>query len=132
MRGRLCKVKLTRRRSRIAVRSRLSSASSGFPQRPKQFDERGKLIVRVQAARIGQHPYAGAVEQPRLRTDWSILQGKSVAVGAHAEEREGLRSVATDLRRQALAPSDEFCGIELVGRGGTPVDEVGDAVTGFQ
>src|ERR1044071_3501272 len=90
------------------------------------------MIVSVQAARVWQHPHAGALEQPRLRTDASILQHKSVAVGASAEKLERLRAVAGYLGGKAFAAGDEFGGIELVCRGGAAVDEVSDAVAGFQ
>src|SRR4029077_2386054 len=132
MRGRPCRIKLTRRFSVIAARSRLSTASTGISQGPKQFDERRKLVVRIQAARIRQHPDCRTLEALRLRPNGGVFQGESVAVGAHAEKGESLRAVAADLVRQTLEARDKLLGVELVGSRGRAVDEVGDAITAFQ
>src|SRR5262245_43641446 len=74
----------------------------------------------------------GSLECLALPPDSGLPNRESVAVGAHPEKREGPRTVATDRGRQALASDDEFGGIQLFGRGGAAVDEVGDAVPRFQ
>src|SRR6185295_7947942 len=127
-RGRPCSAKLTRRLSAIAVRSSLSSDSTRIPQRPKQFDERRKLVVRVQAAWIRQHPDSRTFKTLRLRPNGGVFQGKGVAVGADAEKGEGLRAVAPHLCREAFAAGDKFQRLELVCGRGAAVHQVGDPV----
>src|SRR5439155_24301458 len=130
-RGRPFKLKLTSRLSAIAARSRLSTDCTGL-QAPKQLDELGQLVVRIQAARIRQHPDLGAFEGLWLPPDCCLFQGKGVAVRAHAEERNDLRPVAPHLCREAFAAGDKFFGRELVRCRGAAVDEVGDAVAALE
>src|SRR4029077_20994474 len=102
MRGRPCRIKLTRRFSVIAARSRLSTASTGIPQGPKQFDERRKLVVRIQAARIRQHPDCRSVDALGLRRNWAVFQGESMEVGADGGKGESLRALVADLVRKTF------------------------------
>src|SRR4029453_16308406 len=102
---------------------------TGIPETPKQFDERRKLVVRIQAARIGQDPDRRPLEALRLASDRGVLQGEGVAVGTPPEEREHLRAIAPDLGGEALAAGDELLRRELVGGRRAAVDEVRDPVT---
>src|SRR6185503_3643112 len=104
----------------------------GIPQGPEQFDERRELVVRVQAARIRQHPDLGPLESFALTSDLRLFDRKSLAVRTHAEKGDGFRAVAPQLGRDAFASGDELGGVELLGRGGAAVDEVGDTVAALE
>jgi hypothetical protein len=56
------------------------------------------------------------------------LEAEAVAVSADAEESYEYRAILSDLCGELFAPGDEFGRVELVGRRGGAVDEVGDAV----
>jgi len=55
-----------------------------------------------------------------------------LAVRTHAEKGDGFRAVAPQLGRDAFASGDELGGVELLGRGGAAVDEVGDTVAALE
>jgi hypothetical protein len=127
--GRSSRVKATRRFSSIAVFSSASNpAFTNFPQGSKQFDECGELIVRVQAAWIGQDPHLGPFEALRLAANGGFPYAESMAIRTHAEERDDARPIPPDLGGEPPAAADEFMRLELLGRRSGAVHEIADAV----
>jgi hypothetical protein len=96
------------------------------------LDELRQLVVRVQAARIGQQPHSSAFETLGLRADRSLLALEGMAISPDAKKSDYPWPVAPDFARQAPSPADEFLRRELVRRRRAAVDEVGDAVAAFQ
>jgi hypothetical protein len=105
----------------------LTWSFTGFPQRPEQFDERGKLIVRVQAARTGQDPDFGAFECVGLPAEGCLGTREGMPIGAQPEKGDRSRLVAADLRPQPFASGDEFRRRELVGCGRRAAHEIGQS-----
>ena len=96
------------------------------------MDELGHLIVRIEAAWIGQHPDGGAFEGARLPADRHTAQPEGVAVGADTQESDDPRRVAAHLLRKPVSSLHEFLGRQLGGGGGAAIDQVGDAVAAVQ
>ena len=82
------------------------------------MDERGHLVVRVQAAGTGQHPDGGAFEGSCLGTDPSALYPECMAIRSDAEKSHDSRPKAPYLRGKASAAGDELGGRKLVSAGG--------------
>jgi hypothetical protein len=91
------------------------------------LDERGKLVVRVQAARTGQHPDVGTFEHLRLEAERRLPATERHPVGAEADEGDRARAMAAYLAGELPSAANELCGRQLVGSGRAAVHEIGQA-----
>src|SRR5205823_9131239 len=101
-------------------------------QGAKQRDQRGELVIGVEAARIGQYPDARAREAFWLLAKRGAPDAERMAIGADAEERDHSRPQPVHLGGEALRAGDELLRRDLVGGGGGAIDEIGDAITRLQ
>src|SRR5262245_19863076 len=107
-----------------------SSGSAGRDHTAELAEERGevgRLVVGVQAARVGQDPDPRAADGLGLKAEPRAWPGEGSPIGADAEEGEDARAVAPGLGREPPPTGPELVRGELVGGGGGAGDDVGDA-----
>ena len=117
----------------------LSPNSSPMPadlsaetQAALQVDQRARLVVRVQAARVGQHPDLRTRQALGLRTERRLRTTERGPVRAESHECDRARPKLFDLSGEALAAPDQLGARKLVGRSGAAVHQIGEPVSLMQ
>ncbi len=106
--------------------------ASGDPCLPVRGSKAVHRVVGVQTAGIGHHPQLGPAQQPGLPARQCLSVRESQAIGGDAENRHHLRPDAFDQRGQLHRTRGELGRFQLVGPGGGPGDQIGDAQTAVQ
>ena len=84
-------------------------------------------VVRVEPARVRQHPDPGGTDHRLLRPDPGLRRAEGGAVRRDADHREPPGLQGQHLLAQYDAPVDHLGGRQLVGSRGGPRRDVGDA-----
>ena len=93
----------------------------------EELCEGGRLIVRVEAAGNREDPGAAAAEGRILQADAGAFVAGDDAVGTDADEGDDGGAPAFDFAFESLPAGAEFDVGELIGAGGSAIDDVGDA-----
>ena len=97
------------------------------PSQPGELLGHGRqLPVRVQPARVRQHPQPGAADGEVLRSDGGGADPEGDPVGGHADHRQPAGADRAHEGPEPLAPGHQFLVGELVGPRGRPRHDVGD------
>ncbi len=101
--------------------------TQGASQLREQLRELRWLVVRVQSARVREHPDLRGADRFILQTHRRFRSIECRAIGADADDGEEPRCVAFHFAREDPAAFDELFARQLVGGGGGAGDDVGDA-----
>jgi hypothetical protein len=78
-------------------------------------------VVRIEAARVRQHPQARAGQALGLRSERRLRPIEGDAIRADADDRDDSRTVAPDFPLEPVAARAKFLGFKFVGAdGGAP------------
>src|SRR5207237_9544592 len=97
-----------------------SGGSGGLVEPPDQVVQ---LMVRVQPARVREHPKGCALETFLLQAERSLRALEAGAVGGHAEDRDAGGAEPFDLRSERSAALPELGRRELRRGGGGATDD---------
>src|SRR6185436_4375017 len=90
-------------------------------------------MMRVETARVREHPQARLAEAFGLRAECRVRSIECGAIGADADNGDDPRTIAADLALERPASGPQFVVIEFSGSGRRSGNEVGDpAATGQQ
>jgi serine/threonine-protein kinase len=103
-----------------------------FAQLPEQLRQVRGLVVRVQPARVRQHPHARSADRVRLEAERRFRARERDAVRRHAEHREHLRSVLAHLGVERLTALYHLAVGHFGGGRGRARHHVRDAVPEWQ
>jgi len=95
-------------------------------QRAEGAHERGELVMRVEAAGVGQHPELGVAEALALPAGDGLRPREGQAVGLDAHDGDAHRRVAAHLALEAATARHVLGPRQLGGVGGRARDEVRD------
>ncbi len=118
-----------RRSSRLERSQTNGSTPTGAAERDELSLEIGRLVVRVEATRIRQHPYLGAGERLALRSDDGLGPIEANAVRAEPDDGDPLRAMPANLSRERCKSVSQLLIVKFISACGGPRHEVGDAAT---
>jgi len=94
----------------------------------EKLREGGGQVVGVEAAWVGKDPGVAAAETGLLPADARVFDAGDHAVGLNADKGDDSWAPAPDFGLKAPAAGAKFVVGEFIGAGGSPFDDVGDAV----
>src|SRR5215475_9496499 len=102
----------------------LSRGQTKLVEQPRQMCG---LVVRIQSARVRQHPETRVCELLRLKAESGLRTVECGSIGCQTDDGRESRLVTPYLALEAFRTTFQFVAGQLVRRRGRTIDQIGDA-----